>query len=63
MTIKTFDFPSFEEWNKTQEYTQKIGDYTCAISIVTFGVTEIFSYQSIYYYTLFLYKLKSFIYQ
>lgn len=37
MTIKTFDFPSFEEWNKTQEYKQKIGDYACSISIETFG--------------------------
>lgn len=40
MTIKIFDFPSFEEWNKTQEYTQKIGDYTCRIGVVTFWTRE-----------------------
>lgn len=34
MTIKTFEFPSFEEWNKTRKYSQKIGDYTCAIETV-----------------------------
>lgn len=37
MRIKTFEFPSFEEWNKTQEYSQKIGDYTCAVEAVVSG--------------------------
>ncbi len=33
MTLKTFTFPSFEEWNKEQEYYEKIGAYTCAIEV------------------------------
>lgn len=41
MAIKTFDFPSFGEWKKTHDYYQKIGDYTCVISIVTFGVKDV----------------------
>lgn len=40
MTIKTFDFPPFEEWNKTRKYAQKIGDYTCTISIVIYGLDK-----------------------
>lgn len=37
MIVKTFTFPSFEEWNKTQNYSQTIGDYTCAIKTVAWG--------------------------
>lgn len=37
MIIKTFTFPSFEEWYKTQKYYQRIGDYICAIDIYVYG--------------------------
>ena len=41
MAIKTFDFPTFEEQKKTYNYYQKIGDYTCSISILKFGVKDV----------------------
>lgn len=37
MIFKTFTFPSFEEWNKKQEYYKKIGDYTCSIKVFSCG--------------------------
>lgn len=41
MTLKAFTFPSFEEWNETYEYVQKIGDYTCAIDCFDFSSEEL----------------------
>ena len=37
MKSKKFSFPTFEIWNKTQEFKEKIGAYTCAIGVVSFG--------------------------
>lgn len=37
MNIKTFSFPSFNEWNKTRQYSQKIGDYTSTIKTIAWG--------------------------
>ena len=41
MKIKTFDFIPFEEWKKLEKgYKQKIGDYTCAIEIFSWGINN-----------------------
>ncbi len=37
MEIKKFHFPTFEKWNQTQWYEEKIGTYTCAIRPFSFG--------------------------
>lgn len=34
MKVKTFNFPTFEIWNETKEFEQKIGDYACVIEVV-----------------------------
>ena len=45
MGIKLFKFPSFDEWNKNNEYKQKIGDYTCMIGIFSWSSTRINTYR------------------
>ena len=37
MNIKKFSFLPFDEWNKKHEFKQKIGNYTCAIEIFSWG--------------------------
>ena len=37
MNIKEFSFPTFEKWNQTQKYEEKIGTYTCAIRAFSYG--------------------------
>lgn len=49
MEIKTFKFLSFEEWEKTKEYSQKIGDYTCAIKYLYGGEWHRGEYHNNYY--------------
>lgn len=37
MTVKKFNFPTFEGWNKGNEWSQKIGSFTCRVATVGWG--------------------------
>ena len=41
MSVRKFSFIPFDQWYKRQEdYSQEIGDYTCAIEIFSWGSEE-----------------------